>query len=77
MKYVLVILVAFTLLGCEARTPQDRTLGYILPEELKDCKIFRINDGMNGMYITRCPKSDTSTEWLQGKYSQSSSVIEE
>lgn len=77
MKYVLITLVAFTLLGCGASAPQDRTLGYILPEELKDCKIFLIDNGLNSMYVTRCPKSDTSTEWLQGIYSQSSSVIEE
>ena len=58
MKYLLiVVLVALT--GC---SPEARVKNYpVLPDELKDCKFFRLTDGDGGsITVARCPNSTTT-----------------
>lgn len=38
-----------------------------LPPELSDCKVFQVSDGMRDINVVRCPNSDTSTSYKQGK----------
>lgn len=58
MKYFLIVALA-ALVGC---SPDAQTRHYpVLPDELKDCKFFRLTDG-NGSWVTvaRCPNSTTT-----------------
>lgn len=38
-----------------------------LPPELSDCKVFQISDGTHDINVVRCPNSDTSATYKQGK----------
>ena len=39
----------------------------VLPEELKDCKFFRVSNGTYTINVVRCPNSDTGTTYMEGK----------
>ena len=73
MKYI-VMLMMVGLAGC---TPQAEERIYsVLPEELKDCRFFRLSDE-NGSVITvaRCPSSSTTVK-MHNKQSTTSVVID-
>ena len=61
MKYLALILVAI------ACSPKHKEIpDYLMPPELKDCKVFMISDGgINGkeLYVVHCPKAITTTSW--------------
>lgn len=63
----LLALVAITLSACNNYVPsQPSTIGYVLPPELKDCTIHRIDAASHPyLYITRCSGSVT-TQWTTG-----------
>lgn len=71
MKYLLIAALA-VLAGC---SPSAKVKSYpILPEELKDCKFFRLNDGEGGnITVARCPNSTTTVR--QNDKSGTTSVI--
>lgn len=71
----LILLTIFALAGCESRTTELHD--FILPEGLKDCKIYFMTNGVNHVTITRCPNSSTSTEYKTGKTTSSSAVVED
>jgi hypothetical protein len=58
MKYLFIIALV-VLAGC---TPSAKVKDYpVLPEELKDCKFFRITDGEgSNITVARCPNSTTT-----------------
>ena len=63
------------LVGCDA---SYKEINYpILPEELRDCKFYSIDNG-DGYYmkVVRCPHSDTSTSYREGKVDRTAVVIE-
>lgn len=48
------------------------------PPELQDCKIYYLeNEGGNTITVVRCPNSDTSTTYRQGKTVRTTVVIDE
>ncbi len=48
--------------GC---SPSSETLteDYVLPTELKDCKIYWLSNGLSGMKVMRCGNSTTSLSY--------------
>lgn len=46
-----------------------------LPPELLDCKVFQISDGIRNINVVRCPNSDTSTMYKQGKTTKHSVTL--
>lgn len=72
MKYIMLMVGLMMLAGCE---PDAKVKNYpVLPDELKDCKFFRLADE-NGSTITvaRCPNSTTTVR--QGDKGGTTSVI--
>lgn len=76
MKRISLILLAiFALAGCEPRTVELHE--FILPEGLKDCKIYHMTNGLSYITVTRCPNSSTSTQYQTGKTTSSTVVVED
>ena len=74
MKVLLSVAVISTLIGCTPRPPQQ--IEYVLPEELKHCKVLRIESASSpDIYTIVCPKVEKSCQELEIKNStwQSSS----
>lgn len=74
-------LIAFSVAGLAACTPSftDKTDKFtVLPEELKDCKIYEIvgTEGGGRMTVMRCPNSSTTTKVPSGKTSRTAVVID-
>jgi hypothetical protein len=74
-KIMLALCVGLLLGGCDATTTEVH--GFILPEGLKDCKIYRLRDGISHITVTRCPNSSTSTQYQTGKTTSSSTLVED
>lgn len=55
---LLTVLLALVLAACEAKTKE--ATGFILPEGMKDCKIYSMYNGYN-ITVVRCPNSSTHT----------------
>ncbi len=73
-RITLILLTIFTLAGCESRTTEVHS--FILPEGLKDCKIYDMNNGLRRIIVVRCPNSSTSTQYHSGKTSVNTTVVE-
>lgn len=70
------ILIGF-LGGCDMYT-EESTANYILPDGLKDCKIYYMRNSYgNSVTVTRCPVSSSSTQYQSGKTAMSSTVVED
>lgn len=66
----------FTLSGCEKRT-EEASSNFILPEGMKDCVIYKMNNESGiVIYAIRCPLSTTTTTML-GKVNSQVVVTEE
>lgn len=66
MKYLIILVLGIVLIGCEKIT-EESTHQYILPDELSDCKIYRLqSDNGQVLYITRCDDI-IATSSKQGK----------
>ena len=84
MKKLLVISISiFTLLlvGCDnpREVKKDRySIALENSKGLEDCKDFRLNhnDGTGSITVIRCPNSSTTTEYLEGKYTETTVVID-
>jgi hypothetical protein len=60
MKYLPIIFLAI------ACSPYHKPrVGYSVPPELSDCKIFTISDGWKELYVVKCPNADTTTSWTR------------
>ena len=60
MKYFIITL-ALLLTACEPASTTDNTAGFIMPEELKDCRMIKMreedtsrNTGVT-VYVMKCP----------------------
>lgn len=63
MKFILMFLI---ILSCE-KSNRDTTELYSLPKEMRDCKIFKLNDSRGGSMIAiHCPSS-TQFKYKCGK----------
>lgn len=66
----------FALSGCEKRT-EEASSNFILPEGMKDCVIYKMNNESGiVIYAIRCPLSTTTTTML-GKVNSQVVVTEE
>lgn len=74
-KIISIILVSIFLLGCE---PYAKEVNWpVVPEELKDCKFFVLQDSSGAaIQIVRCPLSDTSVTYKQGKQTANTVTID-
>lgn len=72
----LAIVISLLLSSCE-KSAKETTEDYILPDGLKDCKIFDLRDA-SGSYlrVVRCPLSNASAQYRSGKITYSSHVVE-
>lgn len=59
MRFLILLLVA----ACAAK--HEPATGFSLPPELQNCKIFKVSDGWEWLYITVCPSNNTSTSWTR------------
>ena len=63
-KLFAMIVVCIMLTGCDdphVRTAIAMGTAVNMVSDLKDCKTYRVSDGLNSMYIVRCSNSTTST----------------
>ena len=79
MKRILTFLaVALLASGCTP-SAQERFFP-VMPKELQDCKVFRLDDGsgtgLGAMNVMRCPNSSTSVTYKSGKTTVQSAVID-
>lgn len=78
MKLFISVALVLLLTGCD-KSYRDVNTDYVLPEELSDCKIYKLHDGniLNGVIvITRCPNSSTSTNHQVGKVRVNNIVVD-
>lgn len=78
---VLLMFFALILLGCESQT-RDVSGAYVLPEGLKDCKVYYMDsDKERDLSVLRCPNSATTTSMTvsSGKtsHAESTTVVDE
>lgn len=80
-KILMLTMLAWLLVGCETKTTESGKKG-ALPEGLKDCKVYNVRvrnyyGNLSGITVVRCPNSNTSTNFLAGKTSNSVTLVEE
>lgn len=68
-----VTLVTTVVLACSPSYEDKSGEFSVMPEELKDCKIFRVQGTVQHLYITKCPHADTTTS-TTGKHKTHSSL---
>ena len=62
IKFILLILVAAMLSGCQPQT-SIADEDFAIPPELQDCRFFNMYDGYNNVVVVRCPKADTAASY--------------
>jgi len=75
MKKLIMALVVVCLVGCEKST-KEISGTFNMPEELKDCKMYSLSDGVSSVYVVRCPQSSISTTYNCGKTTCSTMYVE-
>lgn len=71
------IVSSVVLVGCTDPGYKNVTSDYAsLPEELKDCQFYRVNDRTSMLRVVRCPNSTTSTTYQSGRQKRTSVVID-
>lgn len=71
---ILPALLALGLAACGE--PSYKPLNQVaLPPELADCKVFQVSDGFHDINVVRCPNSDTSAMYKQGKQTKHSVTL--
>jgi hypothetical protein len=77
MKYMVLVVLTLTLLGCDF-TPEAHQITFeVLPPELADCKAFYLSNSRSvDMKVMRCPNSTATTEYKVGKASARVVVID-
>lgn len=74
MKHTVLLLSIILLFGCEKST-QETTDNYILPEGLKHCKIYSLDNGGSSITVLHCPNSSTTTTHSCGKSCTANNTI--
>ena len=75
MKKLIMALVIVCLIGC-GKSTEEISGSFNFPEELKDCKMYILSNGIKYVIIVRCPQSSTSTTYNCGKTTCSSMTVE-
>lgn len=75
MKKIMLIVSVLLVAGCEN---SYESLSYpVLPEDLKDCKFYEVHSrGGSTLKIVRCPQSDVSMRYIEGKRTITSMTVE-
>lgn len=76
---VAAVLTAGVLVGCDASTTES-TGSYILPKDLaeKGCKIYYMEGKFaNTLNVVYCPGATVTTEYRNGKHSETVTTIDE
>lgn len=75
MKKIMLIVSVLLVAGCEN---SYESLSYpVLPEDLKDCKFYEVHSrGGSTLKIVRCPQSDVSVGYRQGKQDVTTMTVE-
>lgn len=75
MKKIILLVALMVLAGCN---PSYKTMSFpVMPDELKDCKIFELVSIERRIIVTRCPAAaSTSTNFPSGKTTANSVVID-
>jgi len=70
MLALCVMFLSATALGANSRNITEE---YVLPSEMKGCKIFHLSGGgfsYSSLYVTHCPNALTDTSFASGKTHQ-------
>jgi hypothetical protein len=71
-----ILVFAVMLSGC-APSAEERTANFtVIPDGLKDCKIYRISDGGENITVVRCPNSSTTSSYRIGKTKKTVTTID-
>ena len=71
-----ILVFAVMLSGC-APSAEERTANFtVMPEGLKDCKVYRISDGSENITVVRCPNSSTTSSNRIGKTKKTVTTID-
>lgn len=75
-----ILLIPITLILCLLVTAcnpstKESTEDYVLPQELKDCKVYRMSNGQSVMRALVCPHANTANTYQCGKNTCSMSTI--
>ena len=63
IKSIAITTMCILAIGCAKRETREIGGSYILPPELQDCKVFKLNsDEAGDIYAMRCPNSTTATD---------------
>jgi hypothetical protein len=74
-KLAIILAAAIVLAGCDPTYREPANFS-VVPPELSDCKVYWISNGYEGLYVVRCPNSQTSATWRSGKIRRTSVTIE-
>ena len=75
MRKLVCGLLMLVMTGCS--TPSSKEFKpTVVPDELKDCQFFWIQEKISGYRVIRCPNSATTTSYTEGKTRKTISVIE-
>lgn len=70
MKYLVLIATLGLLAGCDTST-KEVSRDYIMPDGLKDCKVYEMNSRTRtDLHVVLCPNATTSTSWETGSKSK-------
>lgn len=75
MKKLIIAFLMVGLVGCEKST-KEISGAFVMPEELKDCKMYSLLNGVTRVIVVRCPQSLTSTTYSCGKTTCSTMYVE-
>lgn len=70
MKYLAILFLTIVLIGCAERHTSQMTYNYDLPNELKDCQIYRLQSETISpdIIVVRCGNiPTTSTTYQEGR----------
>lgn len=77
LKAKFVLIAAIGLAACSPSGKEVTGNFPIMPEGLKDCKIYDLqSDGGSHVRVVRCPNSSTSTSYRVGKATHYTAVVE-
>ena len=76
-KIILSLAIIVCSISVQAAT-YEVTKNYEIPEDLRDCKIYKLTDGVLNpiLYITKCPLSKTSTTKELTKYEPVTTILD-
>lgn len=82
MKYFILAL-ALSLMACSPASTEDDTSGFIMPEELKDCRMIKMQEADTTsklgviVYVMKCPDGyhGATTHYMAGKVEKNITTI--